>query len=267
MRSAGETFPCSRVLGKPLFDSHARRPGRQSNRIGRVRWRPSSGIPERARPAAGRAVDFIVDTILKGDGDITLVPIGPLTNIAAAFSLEPRLAEKTAICLMGGCVGRMTAEWNILCDPEAAHVVFAAGVQITMVGLDVTEKCRLSTEQVDAIRSADRTINRLCFDLIRAVARGFRKGASHSARSAGRGNGLRPHVLRNAVRAIHVETRSDRLNGATVPIRSDAIGSNAEVCRGRGFGALCAALRQHAHNVNARKLRYRQVLEWPIRII
>ncbi len=215
--------------GKPLFDSHAK--GRAAIESHRPRQMEAiRRYPGTAGPAAGRAVDFIVDTIMSGDGDITLVPIGPLTNIAAAFTLEPRLAEKTTICLMGGCVGRLRAEWNIFCDPEAAHVVFGAGVPITMVGLDVTEKCRLSAAQVEAIGLVDRTINRLCFDLIQLWRED--SGREHPILHDPLAVAMvfDPGICETRSRAIHVETRSDRLNGATVPIRSDAIESNAEVC-------------------------------------
>ena len=216
-------------LGKPLFDSHARsRAAIESHRPRQME--AIQRYTGRSRPAPGRAVEFIVDTIMSGDGDITLVPIGPLTNVAAAFTLEPRLAEKTTICLMGGCVGRLTAEWNIHCDPEAAHVVFGAGARITMVGLDVTEACRLSTAQVDAIGSVDRTINRLCFDLIRLWRED--SGREHPILHDPLAVAMvfDPTICEMRSRAIHVETRSDRLNGATVTIRSDATESNAEVC-------------------------------------
>ena len=216
-------------LGKPLFDSHAK--GRAATESHRPRQMEAiQRYPGTARPGPGRAVDFIVDTIMNGDGDTTLVPIGPLTNIAAAFTLEPRLADQTAICLMGGCVGGLRAEWNILCDPEAAHVVFGAGVPITMVGLDVTEKCRLDAAQVRAIAEIDRTVNRLCIDLIQLWRED--SGREHPILHDPLAVAMvfDPTFCEMRSRAIHVETRSDRLNGATVPIRSDEVESNAEVC-------------------------------------
>ncbi|MDE2998542.1 MAG: nucleoside hydrolase [Gemmatimonadota bacterium] len=216
-------------LGKPLFDPASK--GKAD--IEKHRPRQMEAIrqyPGPSRPAAGRAVDFIVDTVMGSGGEITLVPIGPLTNIAAALTVEPRLAQKTSICLMGGCIGNMRAEWNILCDPEAAHVVFGAGAPITMVGLDVTEKCRLDNAQVQAIGDAGRPINRLCFDLIQ-LWRGdstLKHPILHDPLAVAMV--FDPAFCETRPTAIHVETRSDRLNGATVPIRSDAFGTNAEVC-------------------------------------
>jgi len=93
-----------------------------------------------ARPAAR----LIVETIMAAaPGEITLVPIGPLTNIALALRLEPRIVERVReVVLMGGGVrvGNTTpvAEFNIRVDPEAAQAVFEAGWPVTMVGLDAT---------------------------------------------------------------------------------------------------------------------------------
>ncbi|MBX3084842.1 MAG: nucleoside hydrolase [Anaerolineae bacterium] len=91
------------------------------------------------------AVNYIIDTLLASEGDITVVPTGPMTNLAMAMRLCPDILPKIhEIVLMGGCyqLGNMTpaAEFNILVDADAAHVVFTSGCKITMVGLDVTRK-------------------------------------------------------------------------------------------------------------------------------
>ena len=96
-----------------------------------------------ARPAAGHAVDYIIDTVGAAPGEITLVATGPLTNIALAARREPRLADWVrGFVIMGGSAGRgnvtPAAEYNIWADPEAAAVVFRAGWTVTMLGLDVT---------------------------------------------------------------------------------------------------------------------------------
>ncbi len=99
--------------------------------------------PASRRPQPGHASDFIIETVLGAPGDITLIAIGPLTNIALALSREPRIAfEVQDFVIMGGSAtrGNVTpaAEFNIACDPEAASIVFSAGWTVTMVGLDVT---------------------------------------------------------------------------------------------------------------------------------
>lgn len=106
------------------------------------------------KPQKEHAVQYIIDTLMDSNGDITLVPTGPLTNIAMAMRLEPRIIEKIRrISLMGGAVGlgntTPAAEFNIYADPEAAHVVFTSGVPIVMMGLDVTNQA-LATEAVIA---------------------------------------------------------------------------------------------------------------------
>jgi purine nucleosidase len=98
---------------------------------------------------------------------LTLVPIGPLTNIALALAIEPKIIEQARIVLMGGVWGEARAEWNILCDPEAAAMVFNSGADITMVGLDVTTKCVLSDEQVEQLGAAGTSRARLLYDLIK----------------------------------------------------------------------------------------------------
>ena len=67
---------------------------------------------------------------------------------------------------MGGAIDRIKPEWNVLCDPEAARIVFGSGAKITMVGLDVTTKCRMTYDQVKAIGDVQRPINEICFELI-----------------------------------------------------------------------------------------------------
>jgi purine nucleosidase len=102
------------------------------------------------RPLAGNnAVQELIRRFGEAPGEITLVTLGPLTNIAAALTLEPKLAEWVKECyVMGGnanCVGNVTpaAEFNIWCDPEAARIVFHSGMKILMVGW---EHCRFEYE-------------------------------------------------------------------------------------------------------------------------
>lgn len=95
------------------------------------------------KPQALHGVHFIIETVLANPHEITLVPTGPLTDIAMAIRLEPRLPSLVKrIVLMGGSMGRGNrtahAEFNIFADPEAAAIVFGSGAPIVMMGLDVT---------------------------------------------------------------------------------------------------------------------------------
>ena len=101
--------------------------------------------PPAAGPAAGHAVDYLIETIGGARGEITLVATGPLTNIALAVRHEPRLADWVReFVIMGGSAGRgnttPAAEYNMWADPEAAAVVFRAGWSVVMLGLDVTRR-------------------------------------------------------------------------------------------------------------------------------
>ncbi|WPF65574.1 MULTISPECIES: nucleoside hydrolase [unclassified Corynebacterium] len=102
----------------------------------------------------GHAVDYIIDTIMAHKpGEITLVPTGPLTNIAMAVRKEPRIAERVReVVLMGGGYHEgnktATAEFNIATDPEAAHIVFNEAWPLVMVGLDLTHQA-LATREVE----------------------------------------------------------------------------------------------------------------------
>jgi len=105
------------------------------------------------------AVDFIIDTVMASEpGSITLVPTGALTNIAMAVRKEPRIAERVAgVVLMGGGYNEgnwsATSEFNIVIDPEAAHIVFNEKWPLTMVGLDVTHKALATPEVVAEIEA------------------------------------------------------------------------------------------------------------------
>ena len=105
-------------------------------------------------------VDFIIDTLrAEPAGSVTLCPLGPLTNIAAAFQAAPDIVDRVQeVVLMGGAyfeVGNVTpaAEFNIYVDPEAADIVFKSGIDITMMPLDVTHKALTTRPRIEAIRA------------------------------------------------------------------------------------------------------------------
>jgi len=113
-------------------------------------------------------VDFIIDTLRdQPSGTVTLVPIGPLTNIAMAFERAPDIIGKVQeIVLMGGAyfeVGNITpaAEFNIYVDPEAAEIVFKSGVPLTVMPLDVTHRALTNAERVEAFRRLDTNVGHM----------------------------------------------------------------------------------------------------------
>lgn len=118
-------------------------------------------LPDPTMPLqAAHAVDFLIDTLRREPaGSVTLVPIGPLTNIATAMQRAPDIVPRIGrIVLMGGAyfeVGNITpaAEFNIYVDPEAAQIVFGAGVELVVVPLDLTHKALTTRERVEAFRA------------------------------------------------------------------------------------------------------------------
>ncbi|SHL33889.1 purine nucleosidase [Roseovarius marisflavi] len=118
------------------------------------------------------AVDFVIDTLRERPAkSVTLVPIGPLTNIATAFKSAPDIIGKVQeIVLMGGAhfaQGNVTpvAEFNIHVDPQAAEIVFGAGVPLVMVPLDVTHKALVTRARNAALRAIGTPVGRAVADL------------------------------------------------------------------------------------------------------
>ncbi|ULL16483.1 nucleoside hydrolase [Paenibacillus sp. H1-7] len=119
-------------------------------------------IEDRDRNEGKHAVDFIIETVMNNPDQITLVTIGPLTNIAAAIIREPRLVRHVKeIVMMGGVVRLGSSavelppiEHNVKCDPEAASLVFSSGAPILMVGLDVTRQVAITRQDKDDLAAS-----------------------------------------------------------------------------------------------------------------
>ena len=141
-------------------------------------------------PVTAHAVDFLIETILAEPNEISIFPIGPLTNIAMAIRKEPKFAKAVReLVVMGGAIqenGNMTpqAEFNIFVDPHAAHIVFHSGMPITLIPLDVTHKCLLRQEHVERLLKIASPISRFIRDAMEVYlkashARGFQGSALH----------------------------------------------------------------------------------------
>jgi purine nucleosidase len=104
------------------------------------------------------AVDFILDAVRRDPDNITLVSIGPMTNLARAYQKDPvTFRQLKGILFMGGHPTSQFKEWNIRCDIEAAKIVFDSGVRLKMVGLNVTAKSGLTASDLKRIRNWDDT--------------------------------------------------------------------------------------------------------------
>ena len=120
------------------------------------------GVRRRA-PEPGPAPMALVQQVLAAPGELTLIAVGPLTNVALAMRLEPRFAASLKqLVIMGGVfLGRtnaagMPGEFNVWSDPEAAQIVLDSGIQATWVGLDVTRRVRLSRAEASAMADSER---------------------------------------------------------------------------------------------------------------
>ena len=117
------------------------------------------------------AVNYIVDTLMASEEPITMVTTGPMTNLGMAIRMQPAIVEKIdRIVLMGGAYqnGNVTpaAEFNILCDPEAAHICFSCGRPVYMMGLDITRKVLCLPEIVARMKKIGNKASDLFVDLM-----------------------------------------------------------------------------------------------------
>jgi inosine-uridine nucleoside N-ribohydrolase len=172
--------------------------------------------PPQAEPSPQHAVDFLAERI----GGATLVATGPLTNVALLLARHPE-ARPERIVLMGGAIaeGNVTpaAEFNIWADPEAAQRVFTSGLDVTMVGLDVTHKALVNSEHADELRRSGR-IGEVVAELLEFY------GGFHRATYGWDGS-----PIHDAVAVAHVIDPT-LLEVEPLNVRID---TESELCRGR----------------------------------
>ena len=132
--------------------------------------------PPVRQPETKHAVDFIVETVMNTE-NVTLIATGPLTNIAAALNREPRIAQKAdALYIMGGgaYAGNWTpaAEFNIWVDAEAAYKVFHSGIDLHMVGVNLTRQCPVDAAFIENLRRIGNKTGEFCAQLCDFFAKG-----------------------------------------------------------------------------------------------
>ena len=130
-----------------------------------------ANLPEpKSQPINQHAIDYLIERILAEPKEITLFMIAPMTNLALAIRKEPRITQAVKeLVIMGGAIrsgGNITplAEFNIHVDPHAAHIVFHSGIPITLIPLDATYKCLLTTADVERLNRIDSPIARFVRD-------------------------------------------------------------------------------------------------------
>ena len=160
------------------------------------------------------ACDYIIDQSEKHD-DLCILAIGPLTNVALALAKAPWIAEYTRIVLMGGCITKAQPEWNIKCDPEAARIVFESGIPITMIGLDVTNRCSFNSGHIERIKAANNERTDLLHEMIQKFIRDFKYlPILHDPLALA--SLIWPDILTFEEKNILIETKGELTRGITV---------------------------------------------------
>ena len=174
--------------------------------------------PAQARPIDQHAVDFLAERV----AGTTLVATGPLTNVALLLARHPD-ARPERIVLMGGSIaeGNVTpaAEFNIWADPEAAARVFTSGLDLTMIGLDVTHRALMRDEHAERLRAAGRTGRMVAelhdfFSRFHAETYGFDGAPIHDAVAVA--YVFRPDLVETAHRHVAIDCQSELCRGRTV---------------------------------------------------
>jgi len=185
------------------------------------------GLLEGAQDTPGAesedAVDFIVRTAREGSGAIHLLAIGPLTNVALALKRAPRLVHDLAgVTIMGGVIrgsgslGLPYVEHNIRCDPEAAQIVFASGLPITLVPLDVTTRVRIDRDGVARIAAAGTPFHAAVADQVARYPRFGRLGYTFLHDPLAAAIVARPDLATYTVAHLDLELGGRHTAGATL---------------------------------------------------
>ena len=180
--------------------------------------------PPRGRPVETHAIDFLAERIAAAGRPVTLVPVGPLTNVALLLARHPHAADGIErIVLMGGAIaeGNVTpaAEFNIWADPEAAERVFRSGLDVTMIGLDVTHRALFTGEHAERVRGAG-PIGKFVAELYDYFHQyhdrtyGFDGSPIHDAVALA--HAFRPGIVETARRNVAVDCASELCRGRTV---------------------------------------------------
>jgi inosine-uridine nucleoside N-ribohydrolase len=180
--------------------------------------------PVTRAPLDMHAVTFLASTLLASTRPVTVIAIAPLTNIALLLAMHPEAAERIErLVIMGGSAGHgnitPAAEFNLWVDPEAGHRVFSAGLPTTMVGLDVTHRAILRSEDVDGLRAGGR-VGRLVAGTVDFYSRyhqeiyGTADTYQHDALAVA--SVIRPELLTTRHVNVTVEYGSPLSSGATL---------------------------------------------------
>jgi purine nucleosidase len=174
-------------------------------------------------PAPEHAVDFLVRTVRANPGQVHLIAIGPLSNIALAFLREPTLPRELAhLTIMGGAIRGPGgfhlpyAEHNIRSDPEAAHIVLSAGAPTTLVPLDVTMRVRIRPAEVAQIRAGGTPFQEAVARQVELYPPFRERGFTYLHDPLAVATVIRPDLVRLTDLHLDIETGGEHAVGATL---------------------------------------------------
>ncbi len=232
--------PIAKGMDRPLV-----RPARHASDIHGASGMDGPSVPEPdIELVPQHAVDLLIELLMNSEGDITLVPTGPLTNIATAIRREPAIVPKIqAISLMGGAIGvgnvTPSAEFNLWFDPEAASIVFQCGRPITMVPLEVTHQALATEEIVHRLHNANRPVASFAADLLIFFAESYKNVFGFAAPPVhdpcAVAAVLEPGIIQAADMYVEIETTSTLSAGRTVCDVYGKLGKPANVRVGYGL--------------------------------
>ncbi|MEM3745613.1 MAG: nucleoside hydrolase [Candidatus Bathyarchaeia archaeon] len=189
------------------------------------------------KPCETHAVDLIISEIMSMKGEITLVSIGPLTNLAAAIIREPRIIENVReIIVMGGVTRLFNGlnlpyrEHNILCDPEAAKIVFSSGAPIIMVPLDVTLKVYIERKDLDAISAVKSPLADAIVSMVNEYLNIVNRDYTWLHDPLALAVSIDPSLVKMMDMKILVETRGEYTTGQIVALPAKPGESSVKVC-------------------------------------
>ena len=188
------------------------------------------------------APDLIVELVHRYPHEITLVPLGPLTNIALALSRDPSIAGLVReVVLMGGAISGgnvdAVAEYNIYVDPEAAQVVFQGGCPLTMVGLEIGRQALFRRQQLARLQETHGSQNdfaaRVLAHLVNLCETKYGMAGAPLYDPTAMGAVIDPSLISTQLMHVDVELRGEFTRGETVANRQNAL--NRKVPRGDGL--------------------------------
>ncbi|ETA80750.1 nucleoside hydrolase [Youngiibacter fragilis] len=199
----------------------------------------TSLLEAKGRAEDKNAIQFLEDELKSTSERITIIAIGPLTNIGTLLAAAPEMKDRIdEICIMGGAAlggnKTPTSEFNIWQDPEAAHIVFTSGIPVTMCGLDVTYKSSLFEADVERINKIGNKAGILASEILdfygKAIeGRGNKGIAVHDAVAVAKI--LRPDLFKSEMYNVVIDLDGKYTRGCTVTDLINVTGAhkNAEV--------------------------------------